>query len=256
MRSISFPPLPELEPMEVVTQARGRSTAWETIAGYRRLIDDLFLVWQYHFELLNLGYGGYVAFFQFCRQAFPEISEQAIARMVTGIDVLAFRPDEELRTLARLARELGVDDLIDGTDPARSFASLAENPKGKRWLAAYDKAKDPWFNYFAEYGFGHDQDTWLSNPAIPLTGIAGYLAKLRAGEEIDRPVARLRAERDEIVAGYRAVLTDTEAVVSASTARRVQSSTGRTRCSGRSSGSSGTSWWRPGFPALATICSI
>jgi pyruvate, water dikinase len=211
MRAVSFPPLPELEPVEVVTEARGRSTAWEVLAGYRRLIEDLFVVWQHHFEFLNLGYGGYIVFFQFCREAFPEIAEQSIARMVAGVDVLAFRPDEELRGLARLARELGVDHLVGGEDPDATFAAMAATPQGQEWLSAYDKAKDPWFNYFAEYGFTHDQDTWLSNPAIPLTGIAGYVTKLRAGEEIDRPVARLRAERDEIVAEYRSLLTDEEA---------------------------------------------
>lgn len=211
MRSVSFPALPEYEPMAVVTEARGRSTAWEVIADYRRLMDDIFLVWQHHFEFLNLGYGGYIVFFQFCRQAFPEISEQSIARMVAGIEVLAFRPDEELRTLAGLACELGVADLIRGEDPDQTFAALAGTPDGQRWLRAYDTAKDPWFNYFAEYGFSHEQDTWLSNPAIPLTGIAGYIGRLRAGEPIGRPVARLRAERDEIVAEYRGLLTEEEA---------------------------------------------
>src|SRR3712207_1642046 len=97
--------------MEVVTEARGRSTAWEVVAGYRRLIDDLFVVWQHHFEFLNLGYGGYIVFFQFCRHAFPEISEQSIARMVAGIDVLAFRPDDELRKLAQLAIDLRIDEI-------------------------------------------------------------------------------------------------------------------------------------------------
>ncbi|HEX5124465.1 MAG TPA: hypothetical protein VFV97_14575, partial [Rhodanobacteraceae bacterium] len=35
--------------------------------------------------------------FQFCKQAFPEISDQAVARMVAGIDVIMYRPDDELR---------------------------------------------------------------------------------------------------------------------------------------------------------------
>lgn len=207
MRAVSFPTLGEFEPMEVVTEGRGRSTAWEIIASYRRLIDDLFVVWQHHFEFLNLGYGAYIAFFQFCRQAFPEISEQSIARMVAGIDVLAFRPDAELRKLARLACDLGVEIGAD----SRTFSALAESEAGLEWLAAYEEAKDPWFNYFAEYGFTHDQDTWLSNPSIPLTGIARYIEMIRAGEEIERPVARLRAERDEIVAEYRVLLTEEEA---------------------------------------------
>lgn len=212
MKALSFPPLGELDPIEVVTEGRGRSTSWDVIANYHQLIDDFFLVWQYHFEFLNLGYGGYIVFFQFCKQAFPEISEQSIARMVAGVDVLAFRPDDELRKLAQLAIDLQVDGVLTRGDAADAvFASLGTSENGRTWLKAYDTAKDPWFDYFAEYGFTHDQDTWRSNPEIPLSGISRYAAKLRAGEDISRPVERLREERDEIVDEYRALLTEEEA---------------------------------------------
>jgi len=212
MKTLSFPPLGDLDPIEVVTEGRGRSTSWDVIANYHQLIDDFFLVWQYHFEFLNLGYGGYIVFFQFCKQAFPEIAEQSIARMVAGVDVLAFRPDDELRKLAQLAIDLQVDDVLTRGDAAEAvFAALDGSENGRTWLKAYDTAKEPWFNYFAEYGFTHDQETWLSNPEIPLSGISRYATKLRAGEDISRPVERLRAERDEIVEEYRSLLTDEEA---------------------------------------------
>ena len=212
MKAISFPPLGELDPIEVVTEGRGRSTSWDVIDNYHKLIDDFFLVWQYHFEFLNLGYGGYIVFFQFCKQAFPEIAEQSIARMVAGVEVLAFRPDDELRKLAQLAIDLQVDDVLLRGDAADVvFAALGGSENGQSWLKAYDTAKDPWFNYFAEYGFTHDQETWLSDPEIPLSGIARYATKLRAGEDISRPVDRLRRERDEIVDEYRALLTEEEA---------------------------------------------
>ncbi|WP_369133997.1 PEP-utilizing enzyme [Modestobacter sp. I12A-02662] len=212
MKGIAFPPLGELDPIEVVTEGRGRSTSWDVIANYHQLIDDFFLVWQYHFEFLNLGYGGYIVFFQFCKQAFPEIAEQSIARMVAGVDVLAFRPDDELRKLAQLSIDLQVDDVLTRGDAAAAvFATLEGSESGQTWLKAYDAAKDPWFNYFAEYGFTHDQATWVSDPDIPLSGIARYATKLRAGEDISRPVERLRAERDEIVEDYRSLLTEEEA---------------------------------------------
>lgn len=212
LREISFPPLGEYDPLEVVTEARGRSTSWNIIENYHRLIDEFFLVWQYHFEFLNLGYGGYITFFQFCKQAFPLISEQTIARMVAGIDVLAFRPDDELRALAKAAHDLGVVDVLtSGRSPEQVFTAMAETDDGRAWLSRYEAAKSPWFDYFAEYGFTHDQDTWASNPAIPLQGIARYAAKIAAGEDISRPVEQLRADRDEIVTGYRDLLQPREA---------------------------------------------
>ena len=66
-------------------------------------------MWHHHFEFLLLGYGAYLTFFGFCKKAFPEITDQTIARMVAGIEAEIFRPDDELRRLARCAVELGVD---------------------------------------------------------------------------------------------------------------------------------------------------
>lgn len=212
LRTIEFPRLTEYDPAEVVTEARGRSSAMAVIENYHRLIDEFFSIWQYHFEFLNLGYGGYITFFQFCKQAFPLISEQSISRMVAGVDVLAFRPDDELRKLAALSHELDLNSIITGdSGPDAIFAALAESTNGRTWLAAFEEAKDPWFNYFAEYGFTHDQETWASDLSIPLQGISRYAVKIAAGEDISRPIERLRDERDEIVDEYRALLTGDEA---------------------------------------------
>ena len=76
----------------------------------------------HHFEFLNLGYAAYLDFFGFCKQLWPSIPDQAIAKMVAGIDVDLFRPDEELKKLAQLAVDLGVADRISrgrGGHPGR-----------------------------------------------------------------------------------------------------------------------------------------
>ena len=57
--------------------------------------------------------------------------------MVAGIDVLMFRPDDELKKLAKLAVELDLDAVfrIDG-DPTIILPALeARGEAGKRWLA-------------------------------------------------------------------------------------------------------------------------
>ena len=212
MKDISFPSLGDLDPIEVVTEARGKSTSWSVIENYHRLINEYFVVWQYHFEFLNLGYGAYITLFQFCKNAFPQISDQAISRMVAGVDVLTFRPDDELRRLARLALDLGVADVVAADRPvADTFALLRGEEAGRSWLGELESVRDPWFNYSAEYGFAHNQDTWNTDLLIPLKGIARYVARLSTGEDIARPIERLRQERDELVAEYRGLLSAEEA---------------------------------------------
>jgi len=212
MKSLQFNKLEEFEPIEVVTEGKGRSNSWDLIENYHRLVNEFFLVWQYHFEMLGLGYGAYMVFFQLCKECFPEIEDQTIARMVAGIEGIMFRPDEELRRLARLAVETKLGDALCGEgDPQTILARLGQSDAGKSWAADFETTREPWFNYFAEYGFLHDQETWNENLAIPLQGIARYVQRLLAGEQIDRPVTQLRADQDEIASEYRALLNPDEA---------------------------------------------
>ena len=76
--------------------------------AYGRLLRCGELMWQHHSEFLLLGYGAYATFVDFCKGALPDIPDQHIAQMVAGIDVLLFRPDAELKRLARLAVDTGV----------------------------------------------------------------------------------------------------------------------------------------------------
>lgn len=212
MKGLSFTPFPEFEPEEVVTKGWGKSASWQVIENYHRLVDEFFLIWQYHFEMLGLGYGAYMVFFQFCKEAFPEIEDQTIARMVAGIKGIMFRPDEELRRLAKAGVAAGLGPVLTaGGSPEAIFAALAATQAGKDWHADFEATRDPWFNYFSEYGFLHDQKTWNDDLSIPLQGIARYAERLMAGETIDRPIEQLAAEQDELAAEYRALLNPAEA---------------------------------------------
>jgi len=212
MKALRFDPLPQVEPIEIVTEGQGRSVSWTLVENYQKLIQDFFLAWQYHFEFLGLGYGAYLVFFGQCKAAFPEIQDQTIARMVAGVEGIAFRPDEELRRLATLAHELKLGTALETRgSPDEILAAVKAQPGGARWVSEFEGVREPWFNYFAEYGFLHDQETWNENLAIPLQGIARYVGLLAGGESIDRPIERLKEDRDEIAAEYRALMTPEEA---------------------------------------------
>src|SRR6185436_9283328 len=115
---LRVPHLPEYEPDEVVFED-DRNTAYvEVLDAYGRLMRSIELMWQHHSEFLLLGYGAYATFVGFCKGALPDIPDQHIAQMVAGIDVLLFKPDAELKRLARLALDTGVDAaFVEGRSP-------------------------------------------------------------------------------------------------------------------------------------------
>jgi pyruvate,water dikinase len=169
-------------------------------------------MWHHHFEFLLLGYGAYLTFFGFCKQAFPEITDQTIARMVAGIDAEIFRPDDELRRLARCAVELGVDaHFLEGSSVDDVMRSLrASGEPGRRWLEELQISRDPWFNINVGDGFYHYHRSWNDDLSMAFSAIPGYARSVRAGEQLDRQVERLRDERGRLIADYRELLGNEE----------------------------------------------
>ena len=209
VEDIEVPELPEWEQADVVFSARGFAQNHLLPENFHKVLSLYSKMWHHHTEMLMLGYGAYVVFFQFCQQAFPEISDQTVARMVAGIDVIMYRPDDELRSLARLAVDLGVDDLFtEGCVAADVLAALeTRGEAGARWLAAFDKARDPWFHVSTGDGFYHHHLSWNDDLTVPFTALPGYVAAVRAGTMHVRPTAQLVEERDRIANGYRDLLT-------------------------------------------------
>ncbi|MCD6728142.1 MAG: hypothetical protein LT070_13020 [Solirubrobacteraceae bacterium] len=211
LKAIEFRPLPELEPEEHVTGHRGIYSSYDLLASYSRLIENMFEMGSYHFEMLNLGYGAYLTFRGFCQQAFPGISDQTVARMVAGIDILLFRPDDEVRKLAALALELGLGKVVcEHENPDGLLQEMAAQPGGDKWLAALDEAKDPWFWYSTGAGYTHTDRAWIDDLRLPFNALRGYVLKLQAGEEIARPLEAILAERLEITNEYAALLSSHE----------------------------------------------
>lgn len=212
IESVEVPKLGELDDLEVITSARGFASNHYLRENFHRCIDLYSKMWHHHTEFLMLGYGAYVVFFEFCKQVFPEMGDQMVARMVAGMDVTMYRPDDELKKLAGLAVELDLDDLfVEGAEPAKVLAGLGERgDAGARWLAALETAKDPWFNVSVGDGFYHHHLSWADDLTVPFAALPRYVEQIRAGQDLTRPTERLAVERDRIAAEYRGLLDSEE----------------------------------------------
>jgi pyruvate, water dikinase len=212
IRAMDFSPLPEIEDESVVFDHRGYSTGYRMIEDFQRLVVVMYETYQYHFEMLNLGYAAYLTFFGFCKEAFPNITDQAISRMVGGLHVDLYRPDDELKRLSKEALRLGVDDEVVNADSAEAlFARLPESDAGRQWVADWQRTADPWFLFNTDSGHPggyHDSKPWIDDPDVPLAAVKEYIARLRQGDEIDRPTERVLAERERIAGEYRRLLAE------------------------------------------------
>ena len=207
VKSITIPAFSEFESLEYVTEKHGPTQANTLLANYLELIAKGDAIWTLHSEFLNLGYAAYLQFLLLCKEHFPDIQDQTISRMVSGIDVILFRPDDELRRLAKLAEELGVGDAVQASKTeADLVANLSGTDAGKEWLADLDETKNPWFYFSNGSGMYHHHRSWIDDMSMPIQGIGDYISMLRRGESIERELDKRQAERDEVTNIYRDLL--------------------------------------------------
>ncbi|MCE7004381.1 PEP-utilizing protein mobile subunit [Kibdelosporangium philippinense] len=209
VRSLNFQPLPDREPLETVTGHIGHSAGFRWERDFALMISTMYETYQWHFELLNIGYAAYLTFFQFCQQAFPGIGDQSVSRMVGGLHVELYRPDDELKRLAKLAEQLGVGDVIVAHDVHSVFEKLTTTEDGRKWIEDWESTRDPWFQINSDPGHpggDHRFGTWDDHLGIPYAAVQNYVKRLRDGEIIDRPTEQVLAERDRISGEYRDLL--------------------------------------------------
>jgi pyruvate,water dikinase len=206
---LRVPELPEYEPDEVMFDDERNTAFIDVLDAYQRTLRLGELMWQQHFEFLLLGYGAYATFAELCKSNLPDIPDQHIAQMVAGIDVILFRPDAELRRLARLAIETGAHAaFVEGRTHEQIESELATSDAGRAWLEELERVKDPWFNMATGDGLTHEYRSWLDDPAIPYAALIGHIDALRAGKQIERPTEEIQRERERLAGEYRELLAE------------------------------------------------
>jgi len=205
-RSIRLEPLPEFEPESTVTSERGLTAGYDLIAEYDRLMLLWEKSWYYHFEMF-IAYGTALAFADVMQSLFPGMSNKTIFAMIAGIKSPLWEPDEKLKELAKSAIKHGVADVIvRRKSTGETFSELGRTPEGTAWLEEFESHKYPYFyaGTAQQPGFYNPTRTpsWIHDLSIPLNFIAGYIERLRRGEDIERPLFAIAKERDRITNEY------------------------------------------------------
>jgi pyruvate,water dikinase len=208
---LEVPRLPEIEDEDEAIHRQRLGPNYRLMAAYDRTLQLYNELNQLHFELLLLAYGAYLTFFQFCGQAFPDMGTQTMTQMIGGDDTTMFRPDDELKALARSALDRGVDSAFtDGRGHEEIVADLERSNEGRAWLDDLESRKHPWFFMSTGDGFYHHHRAWADDLRLPFAAITGYVAQLREGGDLERPQERILAERDRIATEYAALLPSDE----------------------------------------------
>ena len=131
--------------------------------------------------------------------------------MVSGIDVVMYKPDAELIRLAKLAIEKKIEDVIlKPGSAAQVMAELDNGPEGKHWLAELEKARYPWFYVSTGTGWYHHHISWNDDLDIPFDSLRMHIQSIKAGKEVGRPTKKLIEERGRLIDEYRELIETDE----------------------------------------------
>ena len=190
---------------EVIPMPKGTTPANDMMESYNTIINLIFRAWQYHFQYLNLAYLAYLMFVDTAKRLFPGIKESTIGKMVAGAEVSMFRPEEELCRLARLAaaKPAIASILKKETSAENKMKELQGSSEGKAWLDEIEKIKNPWFYVSCGSGWYHFEGSWITKMDVPFSYLKSYVERLEAGQEIERKLEGISAERERIVREYK-----------------------------------------------------
>jgi pyruvate,water dikinase len=194
--------LPYIEELSFFAEVRGITSGHKLIEIYDKVI-ELYNKIQigYQYQWIGVAYAAYLSLLEFCKQAFPKFDERDLISMITGAELEAFRPDQELRQLAKLAVDLGLSQFFE---KATKFEGLQEElrktDRGREWLKEFDKVSYPWFYMMVSEGVFAtcNDECWIENPSIILGFLKNYIEMIKKGENIERDVKSLIRHKEEL----------------------------------------------------------
>jgi pyruvate,water dikinase len=205
IEDLTFEELPYIVPESDITEFKGTYAFDRLEKNWRTLVDLWNEAFSVHFEMFNIAHATHLAFSDFCRKAFPGISDASIGQMLAGMGADIYRPDEEMLAMARLALELKVAETI--LQPG-SFSEVETRLKGtdagRKWLDELEKRKNPWFYFTTGYSIFTPQDrSWHEDYNLPLASVRTYIERVKKGEDIEGPKKEAKERAEKLATEYR-----------------------------------------------------
>lgn len=183
LRALPLPDLPEFESDARSLGGGALSSGHDLCQFYRRLVDALFEAYQYHFELLNIGYLGLLQFSEKFTELFPSANPATVNSMLRDGTLEIYEPQRQIFELARLAQRLGVEHDIKAADTVNEISErCAGNSQLGLWFAALEAAREDWFEYSDGIGFSYFDRVWNDHPSIILNRVKTALEQTDSGK--------------------------------------------------------------------------
>ncbi len=199
LEALDFEPLPDVVPLEWITDGVGLDPTFDLLANYNRAIELLYKAYMYHFEFLNLGLRGLPRLLRLLQGSVPGHPRPRRSRAwCRGSRSTSSNRTTSSNDSRSSQSSWDVANALRHGTVEEALAAVETAPRGAEWLAEWEGAKEPWFNYSSGNGMYSTDKVWLDHLDIPLGYLRNYVEQVERGEDIDRPVEAVAAERERI----------------------------------------------------------
>lgn len=154
--------------------------------------------WEIHFTMMYMADAIYFRFEDFCKQ--KGLDEKDFTKMLRGAyETMAMKTDREMARLAKLVKELGLENEFLEKDAQSLIVGLRNTSKGEQW---YSQLEDFLKFYGNRITAGHLDvifPTWKEDPVPVIETLKGYVKKLQEGWNPEEIKSQLAQDREESI---------------------------------------------------------
>ena len=184
--------------LEVVPDLSDPTQLYNLCEYFERIVSILFRAEESHFEFLVPTQVQTLIFRGTLKELIPRITDKECDDLLQGFGNKLMQTDIAFLNCARLAKEMGLADVVKDRRLEEVVSTLAKTDNGAKWLKELSRV-------VREYGLRHAggclniaQVSWLEDLTYPISFIRGLMEKMEKGETLV-PKEELEADREQAI---------------------------------------------------------
>jgi len=166
--------------------------------------------WEIHFALMYPADAVYFAAEEFFLQ--HDLPEKDFIVCLAGFESIATQTDEEIWTLAKMAEEMGLKQILLDTEASDVRNKLRKMNEARPWLDKFRRFLSIYGNRVVAAHLDITTPTWVEDPTPVIDTIKGYYPRMESGWDFYESKAEVKRKRDAAIKAFESKLGNDEEV--------------------------------------------
>ncbi len=160
--------------------------------------------WEIHFTLMYPADAVYFTVEDYFAKR--DMEEKDFIMMLRGFHSIATQTDEEIWTLAKMAEEMGLKQIILDTDADEVLRKMSRMDEARKWMDKFNRFLAIYGNRVVAAHLDITTPTWKEDPTPVIDTIKGYYPRMESGWDFYESKAEVKRQREVAIKEFEAKL--------------------------------------------------